>query len=147
MALGKDTKIIKQGVNKIIDILEGGGSGEIAEVKSVWVCMVGDNNYEPIDPTQEQGVKMYQGNCEYQYNQNGLQVFLSTDEESPSPTFDNVAGIVEISKDGNFECKTIRNIGVTNVSRFAGKMNIFCLKRIEEGNPDAFNFIVDITLD
>lgn len=49
MALGKDTKIIKQGVDKIIDILEGGGGSKSNHIEKVFAII----DEEPIDVTNE----------------------------------------------------------------------------------------------
>ena len=144
MALGKDTKIIKQGVNKIIDILEGGGSGEIAEVKSVCVCMNGDNVYEPIDPITEQGVKVYKSNESYKYNQDGLIVYLLTDDDYPHQSFDNVAGMFEMQKNGYSQFGLYKNIGIVGTIIQDLKFMIPCFEKID--NPDSVKFFVLIDL-
>ncbi|MCQ2232163.1 MAG: hypothetical protein MJZ30_09990 [Paludibacteraceae bacterium] len=143
MALGKDTKIIKQGVDKIIDILEGGGSGEIAEVKKVIFCEIGDNVLEDTEPIIQEGVKVFVGNGRYQFNRNGLEVILLTEDDYVHENLDNVAGIVEV-RAGEFSSKILKNIGITITSFEGGMMKIHCLKRLEEGNPDSVNFVVEI---
>lgn len=90
MALGKDTKIIKQGVDKIIDILEGGGSkSEFSFIRrKVYQLKIENRKVADIIPLEvnyggeQSGVRVYTS------QNDGFLILASSSDEFPSELMD-----------------------------------------------------------